>query len=273
MPSNLHRMRKPKGQDRDLHRLSVPCGLGLISAVFAGCIPPAGADDSWRVNAGPGLVITPQYPGSKGERSMPLPMLDIAYGQCLFLSTGRGLGAYFVNRQDWQIGSSLWFRRGRHHDEGAKVTELGDIGTAAEAQLFANYNLGPAAFGATLAKDLGGSDGLTLDASADWRLPLSARVQASLGAESSFGSSRYMQTWFGVTPDQARASGLAEYSPGAGFRSAGPTASLNYVLTRRWTFSARVADDFLIGKAANSPVIDRKAMPMAAIGVTYRFLP
>ena len=82
-----------------------------------------------------------------------------------------------------------------------------------------------------------------------------------------------MRAWFGVTPDQARASGLAEYSPGAGFSSAGAIASLNYVLSTRWTLHARLAENFLTSKASDSPIVERNASPTIAVGATYHFLP
>ncbi len=257
---------------RPLYRFGNPAGL-LLAAMALALDPPAKADEAWRINVGPAVSVMPQYPGSKGERIMPLPMLDIDYGHCLFLNSSRGLGGYFLYDDHWQLGGSVWLRRGRHPDQGGRISGLDGIGTAAEAELFAAYRLGPWSLGLTAAKDLGGSNGLTLDADAGWHLQLSPRLQASLGAEIAFGSSRYMQAWFGVTPDESRNSGLPAYSPGAGFRSAGPKVSLVYTRTRRWTLSALAGEDFLIGKAGDSPVISRKAMPMLAIGASYRFTP
>jgi MipA family protein len=233
----------------------------------------ARADESWRVNAGPAVTVVPQYPGSRGELTLPLPWVDLAYKQCLFLNTNHGLGAYIVNRGNLQLGSSLWFRRGRFHDESAGVANLDDIATAPQGQLFARYQLGSIILGTTLARDFGGSSGLTIDTTVGWQLQLSPRAQVALGAQTSYGNSRYMQAWFGVTPEQARASGLSQYSPGSGFTSVGPTASLNYVLSQRWTLSARVVENVLTSKASDSPIVERNALPTIAIGVAYHFLP
>jgi len=233
----------------------------------------ARADESWRVNAGPAVAVAPQYPGSRGELTLPLPLVDITYRQCLFLNTNRGLGVYFVDQGNLQLGSSLWFRRGRFHDESSRVANLDEIATASQGQLFARYQIGPIAFGTTLARDFGGSSGLTIDTTVAWQLQLSARADLALGAQTSYGNDRYMQAWFGVTPEQAQASGLSRYSPGAGFASAGPTLSVNYALSPRWTFSARAAEDFLTAKASDSPIVERNALPTIAIGATYHFLP
>jgi MipA family protein len=245
----------------------------VVGALLALIARQARADENWRLNAGPAVVIAPQYPGSRGELTLPLPLVDIAYGQCLFLNTNHGLGAYVVNQENLQLGSSLWFRRGRFHDESSRVANLDDIATAPQGQLFARYHFGAIVLGATIARDFGGSSGLTIDTTVAWQLQLSPRAQVALGAQTSYGNGRYMQAWFGITSEQARASGLSVYSPGAGFVSAGPTASLNYVLSQRWTFSARVAENFLTSKASDSPIVERNALPTIMVGAAYHFLP
>src|SRR5258708_6577017 len=135
---------------------------GLVAATaLALHTQPARADEDWHVNAGPALVVAPQYPGSRGELTLPLPMVDVTYGRCLFLNTDHGLGAYVVNSDRWQVGTSLWFRRGRYHDESSRIADLGDINTAAQGQLFGSAALGPIVLGTTLERDFGGSSGLT----------------------------------------------------------------------------------------------------------------
>jgi outer membrane protein len=269
MPIVLNRLRALRTRRPTLEPLGAVHRRGLLAVTMLALqMQPVRAEEGWRVDAGPGLAMTPQYPGSRGELAMPLPMVDIAHGKCLFLNTDHGLGAYLVNRRDLQLGSSLWFRRGRFHDESSGVANLGDIDTALQGQLFARYRWGPIDLGTTVARDFGGSSGLTVDTSVAWQLQLSPRGQGGLG-----GNSRFMQAWFGVTSEQARASGLSEYSPGAGFSSVGPSASLNYVLSQRWTFHARAAENFLVGKASDSPIVERNALPTIAIGATYHFLP
>jgi len=214
----------------------------------------------------------PQYPGSRGERMLPLPMADVEYGP-VFLNTANGLGLKLIEVGAWQVGTSVWFRRGRRPDQGAKISNLGTIGTAAEARVFSRYSLGPFVLGTTIAKDFGGSSGLTVELHADWRLECARRLKATLGLETSYGSGNTMQAWFGVTPAQAVASGLVQYSPGAGFEWAGPSASIEYSLTPRWNLGARLGYDVLVGQAADSPVIDRRTLPAAAIAAAYRFAP
>jgi outer membrane protein len=183
------------------------------------------------------------------------------------------LGVFLCNDAGLQLGASLWFRRGRHHDDGATVANLKDIGTAGKAQLFASVTRGPIVFDATLAQDIGGSKGLTLDSSASWRFAFSTRAHASFGVTASFASAKFMQTWFGVTAEQSSSSGLPEYSPSAGLKSAGPTASLSYALTPRWSLNTAIAYDVLVAKAADSPIVERRGLPTIALGVVHHFAP
>ncbi len=270
----FNRTRDPSYRPRRPKPLAVLRRLWPVAvAMLAPLARPARAQESWRIDAGPALVVAPQYPGSRGELTVPLPIVDIAYGRCLFLNTTHGLGAYVINRENLQLGTSVWFRRGRFHDESSRVADLGDIATAPQGQLFARYRLGPIVLGTTLARDFGGSSGLTIETSFAWQLQLSSRAQLALGAQGSYGNRRTMDAWFGVTPEQARVSGLPEYSPGAGFTSVGPMASLNYMLSQRWTVSAHVADNILVGKASDSPIVERNALPTIVVGATYHFLP
>ena len=247
--------------------------LAVTAVVTALQMRPARAGEDWRIDAGPGVVVAPQYPGSRGELALPVPMVDIGYRNCLFLNSEHGIGAYALNREDLQIGSSVWFRRGRFHDESSRIAELGDIDNAVQAQIFARYRLGSFELGTTFARDFGGSSGLTIDTSALWRLQLSPQFQMTVGGRATYGNDRTMQSWFGVTAAQARASGLSEYSPGSGFASAGPTASLNYALSANWTLIARLTESILTSKASASPIVQRDASPTIAVGAVYRFVP
>jgi MipA family protein len=274
MPSNLNRMRGLRRAHRTPRFFSALRRPGLVAATaLALQAQPVRADQGWHVSSGPALVVEPQYPGSRGELTLPLPMMDVAYGRWLFANSDHGLGAYIVNNDRWQVGSSLWFRRGRYHDENSKIADLSDLNTAAQGRLFASYVLGPIALGTTVARDFGGSSGLTIDSNAAWRLQLNSTAQISVGVQATYGNSRYMQAWFGVTADQARASQLPEYSPGAGLRSVGPTASLSYALSQRWTLMARASNEFLTSKANGSPIVERNSLPTVAVGVVYHFIP
>lgn len=217
------------------------------------------------VSIGPGLEMVPRYPGADVERVWPFPTFNVNYGH-LFATTDKGIGMYALNNDPWQVGVSLAPRFGRHHYDGRKVSRLDEIGAAVDPKVFARYRLGPFTLSAGVIRDLGGSNGLTLDAGFAWRLQLSPRLTASLGASATAGNRRYLQTWFGVTPAEAAVSGLASYSVRSGIQSAGPNLFVNYALNATWSLQAFLSDQRLLHQAASSPVVERRSMPTLFLG-------
>jgi MipA family protein len=236
-------------------------------------VPEAIADSHWSAEVGPGVGVFPRYPGARGENVWPIPSVDIHYGDSLFFNTRRGFGVTWLEEPQWQMGASLWFRKGRSHNDGASVARLDDIKTAAKAQLFLASHCGSFWFDTTVSQDIGGSKGQTLETSASWRFAPTTRLHGSLGVEASFASHKFMQTWFGITAEQSAVSGLPQYSPGGGVESAGPLASLRYELTQRWSINTALLYDVLLAKGADSPVVERRALPTLMVGAAYRFAP
>jgi len=222
------------------------------------------------VSFGPGLLLVPRYPGSSVERVWPFPAMSLNYGH-LFATTDKGIGIYAVNDDPWQVGVSLAPHFGRHHYDGPRVSRLDEIGTAVNARMFAGYRLGSFTLSAAVIRDIGGSNGLTLDTGLAWRWQVSPRLMASLGANATAGDRRYLQTWFGVTRPEAAASGLALYSVRSGIQSAGPNLFVNYALDATWSLQAYLSDQRLLHQAANSPVVERKRLPTVFLGAARHF--
>jgi outer membrane scaffolding protein for murein synthesis (MipA/OmpV family) len=245
----------------------------VMTVLLAGVSPRTPASEGGHADVGPGLVVTPAYPGSDQQDVLPIPLVDIQYGRSLFLNSRQGFGVYFINGKALQLGASAGYRRGRDHEDDAILENLPDVDFAGVARLFVKYNAGPIVLGAAVGRDLGGSSGLTVDVDASWRITLSSRMHGSLGLQSSFGNDKFMQTWFGITPEQSHASGLTEHHASAGVKSVGATASLGYELTPRWRLTSAITYDLLMGDAADSPVVQRKGMPTFALGASYHFFP
>lgn len=251
------------------YRTAIAGGM-LLCLAFA---PECFADTNWSASFGPGIVAFPRYPGARAESIWPVPAADFRYGEHLFFDTRNGLGLTWLNEPNLRMGASVWFRGGRHHDDGATVAALEGIKTAAKAQVFASSVCGHFALDTTIARDLGGSDGLTVDVMASLRFTVTARLYASVGVNASAANRQFMQTWFGITPEQSAVSGLPQYSTGGGMKSLGPVISVNYGLTSRWSLQAAIEYDALLVKAANSPVVERRALPVMGLAVVYHLHP
>jgi MipA family protein len=250
---------------------TVAIGASLAAAIGLCGAAAHAQDGGWDVSVGPAVVLAPEYPGAEDSEASPIPAVDIAYGSHLFLNWRRGIGAYFVNNPRWQLGASLYQRGDRDHRDSPRLAGLEDIDDSAVAQLLFTRSFGPLLVSTTVAQAISENTGLTVEATAEWRFHLSAATFATLGARGVFGDGKYMQTWFGVTPEQARASGLAEHSIGSGLRTGGAFASVSHELSPQWRIAAFAAYDVLVGDPADSPIVEREAMPTLGLGAFYRF--
>lgn len=232
---------------------------------------PSAAAPKWDVRMGVGAMVKPEYPGGKDYELSPVPDLDITWRNRVFLNVQNGLGFYAVKTPKYTLGASVGAHFGRDEGDGDRLRGLGDIDTAAQARLFARYLFGPIDFGAALARDLGASEGFTLDLSAAHTFQLGRRWQLKPGISATLADEDYMQTWFGVTQSQSARSGLAAYKPGGGLASAGLFLNVSYSLTDHWTLGSSVKVERLLGDAADSPVVEREMQPRVMMSASYRF--
>ena len=86
-----------------------------------------------------------------------------------------------------------------------------------------------------------------------------------------FGSRKYMQTYFGVTPQQAVNSGFAPYIADGGMQATSLTVSWKHSMSRNWAVQSAVGMTRLLGNAANSPIVENKQSYFAGAGVVYTF--
>lgn len=86
-----------------------------------------------------------------------------------------------------------------------------------------------------------------------------------------FGSSKYMQTYFGVTPQQSANSGFAEYSARSGLQAATLTVAWTHTFSRHWAVQTAVGASRLLGNAAKSPIVQNKQGYFGGTGLVYTF--
>ena len=93
------------------------------------------------------------------------------------------------------------------------------------------------------------------------------------GPRAEFGSSRFMRTYFGVTPNEAEQSGLAAYRPGGGLQSVGLELGAYQPINADWGVTGSVRFDRLQRRAATSPIVQQgnRDQFSARIGVTRHF--
>lgn len=77
----------------------------------------------------------------------------------------------------------------------------------------------------------------------------------ALALTGSWGSSKYMQTYYGVSDAQSAASGFARHDAGAGIYAWSMDLDWNHKLTARWRVLAAAGVTQLTGEAGDNPIV------------------
>jgi MipA family protein len=226
---------------------------------------------TWQVAVGPGAVVVPEYEGGRDLRVLPVPAIDVSWRNRIFLNNNDGLGVYAVNNDHFSAGVGLTYGIGRSEGNGRRLRGLGEIKDAPRPRAFARAYLGPVFVGASVARDIGGSDGLLGDVSFGASIAASNTIGFTASVSATYADRKHMQAFFGVSQEQALASGLPAYRAKAGLKRADATVGVNVKLSPRWALNLSGGAGRLLDDAARSPIVERKWQPVATAGLLYNF--
>jgi outer membrane protein len=83
-----------------------------------------------------------------------------------------------------------------------------------------------------------------------------------------------MNTYFGINSKEASASGLSEFSPSTGVKDVALDFDVAYEWSRNWSILALARAGYLLGDAANSPLVGQAGTELqfsASHGFAYHF--
>jgi len=214
----------------------------------------------------------PAYEGNVfGMHGMLRPDIDYTYENRFFINNDEGLGVYFYNDKKFYTGASVFAREGRGNGPHNAFAGLGRIDTAGQLRVFAGYDLGFLDVSASVARDVGGTDGTTLELKINNVLPLSPKLFLTPEAGLTLGNKTFMQGFYGVNATQALNSGLPVYKAKSGLESLDFAASLVYVIDKKWAPFIRAEGRYLYGSADKTPIYYRRMVTGIGVGVSYLF--
>jgi outer membrane protein len=231
--------------------------------------PPAPPPPQWKVTVGLGVSDAPRYEGAAQDRLRPVPLFDATDGH-FFVSILRGVGYNFSDDRTLEYGLRLAPGHVRRTSSDPHLAGMTNLPYPIEAGAFLNKRWAPwyISSGITTGRygahaELGGGIGL----------PLSATDNMRLGVSLDWGDARYNQSYFGVTPAEAAASGnvLAPYQAGAGLKDYALTVNWAHNYTRQWFSTFGASYKRLAGSAASSPLTLRVSQPSVNFMLGYRF--
>ena len=249
----------------------------LVQAQPVPQAPPAGL--SGRI--GLGMASVPTYEGSPNRRTLAGPDLSLVYRSRDWGSVEFGQRGLFWNAVD---AGSFRFALVAQFDPGRKdrdtptlnptpgddrLAGMGSVQSSTEAGAGIGY--GPLTVVARRSLSERGPKGAQVDMTIDLPWSLSDRLTLRLALGATWADRDYLQTYFGVTPAQAQATGFSVYTPKSGCRKVDATAGAEYALTPGWKLHANLGFSRLGDEAAASPLVGRRNAVSATLGVAYAF--
>ncbi len=251
------------------------------SAVILSAILPtlARAELSDETLLGPGLRSRPAYDGSASQHVELVPVIRY-FGEPWFARSTQGVlegGLRTELAPGLHAAAQLAYEAGRKTSESAFLTRLGapSIGAGASlgAQLEWDHFFGPVPITLLLRgrQHLGTKRGAQADLRLSAGVFRSGRVSAGLFAQTIWANADSATSLYGVSAQQAAATGLPAFSAHSGLLSASVGALGSVELNREWVVVGSMDVRRLQGDAARSPWVDKPANHSVSMGLAHRF--
>jgi outer membrane scaffolding protein for murein synthesis (MipA/OmpV family) len=242
----------------------------ILARLFAPDLP------DWRVVLGTAAETQPVYSGAAAYKVQGGPVINIQYTDLAFASTGDGIGVNFLRGDHYRIGAAVAYDLGRkERDDYNNLRGMGDISVAPAAKLFASYVLSkkfPLILRLDARQILGGANGTVGDAGIYMPLPGSSkRFVMFAGPSATFGTHHYLQSEFGVTPEQSLASGHPVFDAHAGIEAVGVGFSATGFITKHWLANVDAAITKLRSGAEISPITESATQRELAFSIDYQW--
>jgi MipA family protein len=263
-----------------------PAAASAAEAVPAGDKSGQTKPKSPKFEGAIGLILAyrPEFSGASRSVFKLSPGVFLRYGRFTLtnasgFATKRaddvvpGLGLDLVRNDRARAGLSLRVDQGRSENSAAAFAGLGNVrptvrlraGVSAQVQ-------GPWRVGGSWSVDLLGRQGGGFgDIGMGWETNLSPTTKFNLGASLGVADSRYLQTYYGISAEQAARTAYPEYRPQSGLRDMGIYAGWRHDIGRDWILLAGANATRLLGPAAQSPLTSARNGWGTNVGAARQF--
>jgi len=235
---------------------------------------PVGSTDK---EAGIGVGVGPTYLGGGKQRWMAGIDVQNNWSNGVFLSTTDGLGYRFLETPSgFSMAASIGTSMGRAERDGKgdgrnRLRGMGDVNVKAQANLFLNYDSGAFHVNAGVHQTLASRRGTSADLAVAYDLMADKDdlLRADIGI--AYANRNLMQTFFGVTAQQAASSGNPVYTARAGVAGSSASLTWRHAFSPNWIGSLGAGVIRLQGAAGDSPLTEKRTSPVGGMTIMYRF--
>jgi outer membrane scaffolding protein for murein synthesis (MipA/OmpV family) len=232
---------------------------------------------TWRTILGGAAEWQPIYDGAKAYRTSAGPVINIRLRDEAFFSTSEGFGYNFLRGDHYEFGAGLAYDLGRKvREDLTNLHGMGDISPAPVGKLYGAVVLSrkfPLILRATARQFIGGANGAVADLGVYMPLPGSSKTFVMFAGPSiTLATRHYLQTVFGVTPDQSLASGHPAYDiHDSGTDKAGVGFSATKFVTTHFLVNLDLAISQLRGSPSRSPITEERTQRVLALSFAYQW--
>lgn len=272
-----------------LTRLHFPfllcCSALCLAAAPVRAAEPLAPDASRDYLLGLGVVSSAGHLGDAQRQLRLRPLWAFQLGRFRvatsgasnLLSVGRetidpGLSTDVFSSETLRLSASLQLDDKRSWDGDARLQGLPDVRATLRGRATASGALAKRwSWSVSGSQDLlGRGGGLRLNTGLGYRYPVSERTHWDLSLGAGWGNALYRNTYYGVSPEAAAATGRAPYALGSGWDRVSLGWQLTSALSRRWVAYGGANVSQLQGATARSPLVGRVTTYGATVGLAYR---
>lgn len=256
------------------------------AALLVGSLASAQADENgffdwvhgdWYLTVGAAGFAAPEFEGASDMvfRATPMISLGKVGPEARFTSRNDNISFSFMDTGAFRAGPVGKIVFPRDADDADGLQGMDDVKWGLELGAFAEfYPTDWLRVRGELRQGVRAHEGIAGDIAVDAFKDVTETIRVSGGPRLSFASADYFDTYYGVDAEESAASGLAEYDPGGGLKSAGVGGAITWKATDRVTASLFGEYARLLGPAADSSLVKQRGSDnqfMVGMSTTYRF--
>lgn len=231
----------------------------------------------WYLTVGATGLVAPDFEGGKKYMvgAQPIISLGKVGPEARFASRNDNISFGLYDSDNVRAGLTGKIVWGRDGGDADALKDLDPVRWGGEAGGFAElYPTDWLRVRGEVRHGIRAHDGIVADVAVDAFYDVTPAVRISGGPRLSFASSDYFDAFYGVSATEAAASGLGEYHPGGGMKSAGVGGAVTWKTTDRITTSLFGEYARLTGPAADSSLVRERGSPnqfTVGLSASYRF--